>query len=689
MSDSLIWLQVDYKHPDLGGCFGPGCLVSTGYDFVGDNFTGSNIAVPGPDPMDCRGHGTHVAGIVAAQADNKWGISGAATGVSLGAYRVLGCSGSAPNDILIAAFNRAFEDGADIITASIGAPSGWSEDPWSVVVSRIVEAGVPCTIAAGNSGDRGLFYPDGAGNALKATAIASVDNVVTPEIRTNASYTVQNGPDQPFGYNPGQPAAWGNVTLPLRAVKFNTTDPGNACSAPSEIASELSSDLSGHIVLVRRSTCSFEERLRWLITRGARYVLFYNNETTGTVAVSESSISGLRAVGMVTADQGEAWSALLSAGKNVTVAMTNPKTASNFWVPVPNNLTGGFPSSFTSWGPTYEVGLKPQLAAPGGSILSTWPTKLGSYAVVSGTSMATPLVAAIYALLMTVRGTKDPQTLANLLSSTSKPNLFNDGTTTYPILAPAVQQGSGLVQAYDAAYATSLLSVSSLSFNDSDNIVPVQAFTIFNNGSQSVVYTLSHVGAATGYTLPSNGSILPAEFPIKPHKDYATLEFSDGGSFTLPVGHRKMVKVRATPPAGLDPKRLPVYSGYIAINGSDGSNLSLPYVGVAGSLHSATVLDTAGTYISSSRGNRKVAVPTNYTFLLPPPGTRYTGNISDVDVPALVVNLALGSPLVRVDVVPASASLRANLTESVGLKTLGDVFGTPFVSNLKLASSSS
>jgi subtilisin family serine protease len=65
------------------------------------------------------GHGTHVSGIIAAQT-NPYGFLGAAPDVTLGAYRVFGCSGSAGNDVLIAAYNQAYEDGADIITASIG-----------------------------------------------------------------------------------------------------------------------------------------------------------------------------------------------------------------------------------------------------------------------------------------------------------------------------------------------------------------------------------------------------------------------------------------------------------------------------------------------------------------------------------------------------------------------------------------
>ncbi|RKP05309.1 peptidase S8/S53 domain-containing protein, partial [Thamnocephalis sphaerospora] len=97
----IIDTGIDYTHPALGGCFGPKCKVAFGYDFAGDAYTGLNRAKPDADPLDqCNGHGTHVAGLVAAKSDMAMGT---APGATLGAYRVFGCTGSVEMHLMISA----------------------------------------------------------------------------------------------------------------------------------------------------------------------------------------------------------------------------------------------------------------------------------------------------------------------------------------------------------------------------------------------------------------------------------------------------------------------------------------------------------------------------------------------------------------------------------------------------------
>lgn len=119
---------VDYNHPALGGGFGPGHKVVAGSDLVGDAFNGTadSVPVPDSDPMDCAGHGTHVSGIIGA-LPNPYNFTGVAPNATLGMWKVFGCGTQTVSDVLISAFNLAFEAGVDLISASVGGNNGWTE----------------------------------------------------------------------------------------------------------------------------------------------------------------------------------------------------------------------------------------------------------------------------------------------------------------------------------------------------------------------------------------------------------------------------------------------------------------------------------------------------------------------------------------------------------------------------------
>lgn len=86
----VIDTGIYYKHQALGGCFGKGCKVAYGKDLVGDDYTGFNDPNPDNDPLDCAGHGSHVAGIIAGTDPNS-PLLGVAPEATLGAYRIFGC----------------------------------------------------------------------------------------------------------------------------------------------------------------------------------------------------------------------------------------------------------------------------------------------------------------------------------------------------------------------------------------------------------------------------------------------------------------------------------------------------------------------------------------------------------------------------------------------------------------------
>ncbi|OTB08539.1 hypothetical protein M426DRAFT_52137 [Hypoxylon sp. CI-4A] len=652
----IIDSGVDYTHPALGGCFGgEDCLFTFGTDIVGDDYNGDNEPTPDADPYDgCGGHGTHVSGIIAAQV-NELGFTGVAPGVKLGMFRVFGCTGGAGNDVLIDAYMQAFEAGANIITASIGGSSGWSEDPWSVAVSRIVEAGVPCTVSAGNDGATGLFYASTASNGKKVTSIASIDNEVTPLLLTESNFTIDDGEQQEFGYALGEPGEWADISLPLWAPSYDITEAAQGCEA----FSDDTPDLSGYIVLIRRGTCTFVEKATNAAQFGAKYVLYYNNVAVGAIGPATTGVPDVLGTGMVTAAQGETWVKALEAGSEVVLNMLDPLTAPVSLTYQDNTATGGYASSFTTWNPTFEMDIKPQLASPGGNILSTYPIPLGTYAILSGTSMACPLVAAIYALISNARGTLDPSTIENLLSATANPQFLNDGNQTFSTLAPVSQLGAGIVQAYDAAHATTLLSKSSLAFNDTDNFVDTLNFTIKNLGTEDVTYDLSSVGASTGYTF--SDSIYPDPFPgLELTDEYATVELSES-KVTVAANDEATISVTVTPP-DLDASRLPVYSGYITLNGTNGDSLSLPYNGAVGSLHDTQVLDVG--YLSISSDAELNPITGNVSFVLP----KTNSTVANATYPIAVALLAFGSPQLNIKVVPVGGD------DSTGSL----IFGSPF-----------
>ncbi|KAG6149185.1 hypothetical protein E4U37_006981 [Claviceps purpurea] len=669
---------IDYLHPALGGCYGKDCLVSFGHDFVGDAYDGINTPVPDEDPMDCKGHGTHVAGIIAAQ-NNSFGFTGTAPGVSLGAYRVLGCDGGAGNDVLIAAFNKAYQDGANIITASLAAPNGWVGDPFAGAVSRIVDKGVPCVLAAGNEGEVGIFYASTAANGQHVSAIASFDNTEPPYFLHVSKYQIDNGPEQSFGYDRSLMPGWDGVNLPAWASSLDSTVKNDACDTfPANTP-----DLSKFIVLIRRGTCNFTEKIQNAMNKGARYALLYNN-APGTFEADVDlevliPLSAITAVSTIDNETGEAFIKALKESKKLTLKMVGPEK-SDLWVRTTNNTnTGGAVSTFSNWGPTFEMETKPQYGAIGGDVLSTYPRAKGNYAVLSGTSMACPHAAGIVALIREIRGAIAPEEIENLLSSNANPQFFNDGTKFYEYLAPVPQQGGGLIQAYDAAYSTALLSPSGLSFNDTDHFTKILNFTLRNTDEKPARYKITHRPAITMYTLAKD-SIYVQIFPNEAVHAAARIQFSET-SVTLRGGETKTIEVSATAPEDLDPKRLALWSGYIAINGSDGASLSLPYQGLTGSLHEQVVLGSNDTWISNSTdfGPSPSPVPSNRTFTLP----KHRSAGTDALLPQLSVKLALGSPMIRADIVSLSPDPKnETLThEFWGVKTIGQPHSLPAMWN--------
>lgn len=170
---------VDYTHPALGGCFGPGCKVIMGYDFCnGASCSGFNDS----DPMDEDGHGTHVSGIIASSDSTYKGIS---PNVKIAALKVMNASGDGTWDALTAGLDfctlYAQTFNIKIMTMSLGGggPYGKTASPCPNYSNKAIltafKNGIFVDVASGNSGfNNGVSYP---ACAPGATSVGATDDV--------------------------------------------------------------------------------------------------------------------------------------------------------------------------------------------------------------------------------------------------------------------------------------------------------------------------------------------------------------------------------------------------------------------------------------------------------------------------------------------------------------------------------
>ncbi len=189
---AILDTGIDFTHPALAG------KVIGGYDFVNDD----------SDPMDDHRHGTHVAGIIAAESIE---VTGVATGVRLRAYKVLGANGKGSVSDIIAALERALDpngdgdlsDRADIANLSLGN-SGRPDDPLSRAVDNAVAAGMVVVVAAGNDETfHRIGSPAGAEKAITVGASEVDEGVEKLAYFSSRGPATQTGAIKPDLLAPG------------------------------------------------------------------------------------------------------------------------------------------------------------------------------------------------------------------------------------------------------------------------------------------------------------------------------------------------------------------------------------------------------------------------------------------------------------------------------------------------------
>jgi hypothetical protein len=164
---AIVDSGIDYLHPALGGGIGPGFKVAGGYDFVNHD----------DDPSDDNGHGTHVAGIVAASSDDLMGV---APDARIIAFKVLDRELEGFESDVVAAIERCADpdgnsdtsDRIQVVNMSLGG-DGSPDDPQSRAVDAASDLGIVFSIAAGNGGSwQSISSP---GTAAKAITVGAAD----------------------------------------------------------------------------------------------------------------------------------------------------------------------------------------------------------------------------------------------------------------------------------------------------------------------------------------------------------------------------------------------------------------------------------------------------------------------------------------------------------------------------------
>ena len=416
-------------------------------------------------------HGTHVTAIAAANADV---LQGTAPHAQIVVAKVASDEdGSMPDSALLAALDDALVIKPDVINLSLGDDSGMSSDAGSVfagVYEKLTGAGITVNAAGGNafsnaygnnSGQNKPFATDPDTGTLgepasyaSTLAVASVDNqealsYVSLGERKIAYRTALDGQSE---------AVRGLLDIPAKTYRIVDAGVGGA----DQLDQLAGTDLSGVIVLEDKGgtdgrdgtamTDELKARKLAALSPAALMIADTDEASTPYQAILGSTTS-LPTV-TITKRDGEAIREALAGanGADVTVTVTHSGI-----VLASNNPTA---SEFSAWGVAPNLTLKPEIAAPGGDIMSAY---LGNaYQRLSGTSMASPQVAGISALVRE-RLVSDPAfsgmsaqqknaVVTNLLMGTAHPLIdveLGDGTYYSPR-----RVGAGAVDALAATTAT-------------------------------------------------------------------------------------------------------------------------------------------------------------------------------------------------------------------------------------------
>lgn len=436
------------------GSFPTGRVVG-GFDFVGDSYDpeigGSTIAMD-PDPLDCEGHGTHVASIAVGNAVNGDGsvfngtydqsldlgqfkvAPGVAPEAEIYALKVFGCARG--TSVVASALEWAADpnddglpdDRLDVVNLSLGSSYGGLTGSllYGTVMDNLVGVGTVVVAAAGNDG--GTFFVTGSPATVPPvlSVAASVDAGLI-DVQTTAG---------------GFTAVEGAITQPLATTGTITAEGSRA--APVDACATLTNpgEVAGTVVLIDRGSCSFQDKLTRAEAAGALAAVVIQNEANAPFAMGGDGPVGIPGVMVSQADGMALVDALGNGGITITLS------ADPYVGPGAEQVAG-----LSSRGPGLDgITVKPEISAPGVSVdaadvgSGTEPTDK------SGTSMASPFVAGAAALVREAQPSLSALEVKAMLMNHAEPIVGTSGTRF-----PVTMQGNGRLDVERAVTGTTTM----------------------------------------------------------------------------------------------------------------------------------------------------------------------------------------------------------------------------------------
>ncbi|WP_105256147.1 S8 family serine peptidase, partial [Streptococcus suis] len=439
--------------------------VPHGYNYVSGN---DNLYDDTHEP-----HGMHIAGTLAGNATDeevasKQGIDGIAPNAQLLVYKIF--SNDPKNykaeteDAAYAAIEDAIKHGADVISLSVGYyDSGLPGNAYYTIAKRAAEKGIIITAAIGNAGasSSDTSFDLHTNNALGAVDTATTVGVAaTPAVigvgSARNTHLVQrefmlNG--QSFGYYP-----IGYTTL--TEGKYEFVDAGNG---RWEEVQGL--DLAGKVAVIKKDKFDLKDAVRNLKFKDVAGLVVINTDqgwnkdyykthqllVDDKTLLSYSSIWGISLSG----EDGRRLLEVANQSQGNTGLVLKPTIGMKKLIEVPTV------SGFSSWGPTVNLELKPEIVAPGEDVYATLNDN--RYGSMSGTSMASPIVAGASALLLPrIRQMTPPEGMTRMdllriiLMNTATPLIDVLDSSGHALENSPRQQGAGLLQ-IDRAFETDVI----------------------------------------------------------------------------------------------------------------------------------------------------------------------------------------------------------------------------------------